>query len=234
MNTRLQKVFGAMAMALVLMCAGCATGPGVHPADPIEPYNRAMTEFNDGLDRAVFKPAATVYRDVVPSPVRTGVHNFFNNLRDVWSMVNTALQAKPQETVEQGMRVTVNTIVGLYGVLDIATELEIPRHQEDFGQTLGRWGVGPGPYLVLPALGPSTLRDSVAGLSADRYGDLVLRIDHVPTRNTTYALRGVDTRMQLLKAEELLNEAALDRYSFIRDSYLQRRKDQVYDGNPPN
>jgi phospholipid-binding lipoprotein MlaA len=223
-------------LMLSLTVAGCATSPSssnASAADPWEPFNRSMMDFNDGLDRAVLKPVAVAYRDITPSPVRTGVNNFFNNLSDVWSLVNTALQLKPQETVEQVMRVSLNTVFGFYGVLDIATELEMPRYQEDFGQTLGRWGVGAGPYVVLPVFGPSTLRDSVALFSADKYGDLVQRIDHVPTRNSAYAVRAVDTRMQLLRAEELLDAAALDRYSFVRDSYLQLRQNQVFDGNPP-
>jgi phospholipid-binding lipoprotein MlaA len=225
----------ALLLAFGLVLAGCAAPPmgNPHAQDPWEPLNRSVSSFNDGLDRAVLKPVASAYREITPSPVRTGVHNFFNNLKDVWTIVNTTLQVKPQETVEQVMRVGVNTVLGIYGVLDIASEMNIPRHQEDFGQTLGRWGVPSGPYLVLPVLGPSTLRDSVALFSADRYGDLVQHIDHVPSRNSAYAMRAVDTRMQLLRAEELLDAAALDRYSFVRDSYLQLRNNQIYDGNAP-
>jgi phospholipid-binding lipoprotein MlaA len=229
LRTGLQLLFLLLSLGL----AGCATPPNgnARAEDPWEPWNRSVTDFNDGLDRAILKPIATAYRDVTPSPVRTGVNNFFNNLKDAWTVVNAALQLRPQETAEQVMRVGLNTVFGFYGVLDIASELDMPRHQEDFGQTLGRWGVGAGPYLVLPVLGPSTVRDSVALFTADKYGDLVQRIDHVPTRNSTYAVRAVDTRMQLLRAEELLDAAALDRYTFVRDTYLQLRKNQIYDGN---
>jgi phospholipid-binding lipoprotein MlaA len=218
---------------VLLALGGCASGPQVHAADPLEPFNRSMTRFNEGLDKAVLKPVATVYKDVVPSPVRDGANNFFNNLRDVWSVVNNALQLKPQQTVEMCFRVGVNSTLGLLGVLDVATEMDIPRSTEDFGQTLGYWGVGSGPYLVLPVFGPSTLRDGVSLFTADKWGDPVGRVDHTPTRNTAYVLRTVDIRTQLLKTEELLDEAALDKYSFTRDSYLQLRKNQVHDGNPP-
>ena len=217
----------------LLALGGCATGPQTNPADPLEPFNRSMTSFNDGLDKAVLKPVATAYKDVLPSPVQTGVHNFFGNLQDMWSVVNNALQLKPQQTVEMCVRVGVNTTIGLVGLFDVASEMDIPRSTEDFGQTLGYWGVGSGPYVVLPVFGPSTLRDGVSFFSADHWGDVVGHVDHIPTRNSAYALRAVDTRVQLFKAEQLLDAAALDKYSFTRDSYLQMRKNQVYDGNPP-
>jgi phospholipid-binding lipoprotein MlaA len=217
---------------------GCATARmqagEVHPADPWEPMNRSIMSFNDSLDQAILKPAAQLYEDVTPSFVRAGVRNFFANLRDIWSGVNTALQGKGQATVEQGMRVAINSVLGFYGILDWASEMDIPRHKEDFGQTLAVWGVGSGPYVVLPFFGPSTVRDSVAQFTIDGAGDLVRQVDHVPTRNVAWAVRAVDTRQQLLRAEQLLEEAALDRYSFIRDSYLQYRRNQVYDGNPPD
>jgi phospholipid-binding lipoprotein MlaA len=230
----ISRLFAVVTLCVAAFLAGCATGPQANAADPLEPFNRGVSTFNDGLDQAVLKPVATAYRDVVPSPVRTGVHNFFGNLRDVWSTVNNALQVKPRQTVEMGFRVITNSTFGLAGVLDVATEMGMPRHNEDFGQTLGHWGVGPGPYVVLPVLGPSTLRDGVSLFTADKYGDLVQRVDHIPTRNTATVLRTVDTRMQLLRAEELLSDAALDKYSFTRDSYLQLRRNQVYDGNPPD
>lgn len=229
-----KRMFAAGMLCAAALLSGCATGPQANPADPLEPFNRSVTMFNDGLDKAVLKPVATAYRDVVPSPVRTGVHNFFNNLRDVWSAVNNALQIKPRQTVEMGFRVLTNTTIGLGGVLDVASEMGMNRYNEDFGQTLGYWGVGPGPYVVLPVLGPSNLRDGVSLFTADKYGDLVQHIDHIPTRNSTYVFRAVDTRMQILRAEELLRDAALDPYSFTRDSYLQLRRSEVYDGNPPD
>ncbi len=214
-------------MAMVVLLGGCATGPNAHPQDPLEPFNRGVYQFNEGLDRAVLKPVATAYQDVTPSPVRTGVSNFFNNLRDLWSSVNALLQARPREAAENFMRFNVNTFFGLGGVLDIATEMGIERTTLDVGHTLGRWGVPSGAYLVLPVFGPSSVRDTV-GLVADQQGDLVQQgVDHVPTRNTLTALRVVDTRAHLLRAGELLEDVALDKYSFTRDAYLQRRQSQI-------
>jgi phospholipid-binding lipoprotein MlaA len=215
------KRSGLWAGLLVLaLLQGCATGP--NPRDPFEPFNRSVTRFNDGLDNAVVKPVAQVYQGVVPSPVRTGVNNFFGNLSDVWSFVNNVLQLKPQAAGESLMRVSVNTVIGLGGVLDVATEMGIGRQRQDFGKTLGRWGVPTGPYLVLPVLGPSTVRDSAA-LVVDAKGDLVMQVDNVPTRNSLYVLRAVDLRASLLGASNVLDQAALDKYSFTRDAYLQRR-----------
>jgi phospholipid-binding lipoprotein MlaA len=208
---------GLLALALL---QGCAVGP--NPRDPFEPFNRSVTRFNDGLDEAIVKPVAQAYQDTVPSPVRTGVNNFFGNLSDAWSFVNNVLQAKPQAAVDSFMRVSVNTLIGLGGVLDWATPMGIERHREDFGKTLGRWGVATGPYLVLPVLGPSTVRDAAARV-VDAKGDLVLQIDNVSVRNSLYVLRAVDLRASLLRAGEVLDQAALDKYSFTRDAYLQRR-----------
>jgi phospholipid-binding lipoprotein MlaA len=219
-------------LLLALLLSACATGPNANPADPLEPFNRTMYQFNDGLDRAVLKPVATVYRDVTPSMIRRGIGNFFNNLEDVWSFVNNLLQLKGQAAGESLMRVNVNTLFGLGGIFDLATDLQIERHTEDFGQTLGHWGVGAGPYIVLPILGPSTLRDTVA-LPVDFKGDVVIQVDEVPTRNALVVLRAVNQRAELLKASTMLEEAALDRYTFLRDAYLQRRRNAVYDGNPP-
>ena len=208
---------GLLALALL---QGCAVGP--NPRDPFEPFNRSVARFNDGLDEAIVKPVAQAYQNTVPSPVRTGVNNFFGNLSDAWSFVNNVLQAKPQAAVDSLMRVSVNTLIGLGGVLDWATPMGIERHSEDFGKTLGRWGVATGPYLVLPVLGPSTVRDAAARV-VDAKGDLVLQMDDVPVRNSLYVLRAVDLRASLLRAGEVLDQAALDKYSFTRDAYLQRR-----------
>lgn len=218
---------------VVLLSTACATGPNANPKDPMEPLNRGTYKFNDAVDRAVLKPVATAYRDVLPSPVRTGVHNFFSNLQDVWSGVNNALQFKPRESVESFMRFGVNTVFGLVGVLDVATEMRIERHTEDFGQTLGYWGVGAGPYVVLPFLGSSTLRDTAA-LPVDLKGNLVSNIDDVPTRNSAIALDLVDRRANLLDASKILDQVALDPYTFTRDAFLQRRRNLVFDGNPPD
>lgn len=215
------KTSGLLAGLLVLaLLQGCATGP--NPRDPFEPFNRSVMRFNDGLDEAIIKPVAQAYQGAVPSPVRTGVSNFFGNLSDVWSFANNVLQAKPQAAADSFVRVGVNTLIGLGGVLDWATLMGIERHREDFGKTLGRWGVATGPYLVLPVLGPSTVRDTAA-LLVDSKGDLVMQIDNVATRNSLYALRAVDLRASLLRAGEVLDQASLDKYTFTRDSYLQRR-----------
>lgn len=225
-----------LGLAVLLGCAaalaGCASGPNANPADPLEPFNRSMFEFNDALDRTVVKPVATVYRDVMPKPVRHGVGNFFGNLEDAWSFVNHLLQFKGEGAANSLMRVCVNTVIGIGGVFDVASEMGIERHTEDFGQTLGRWGVGAGPYIVLPVLGPSTLRDTVA-LPVDVRGDVVAQQDDITLRNSLWALRAVDKRAQLLKAVEVLEEVALDKYTFVRDAHLQRRRNAVYDGNPP-
>lgn len=212
---------------------GCATGPNANPADPLEPLNRQVYRFNNALDDAVLKPAATVYVKVLPSPVRTGVNNFFGNLSDVWSFANSVAQLKLQDSAQTFMRLNVNTFFGLGGILDVATELGIDRHSEDFGQTLGRWGVPAGPYLILPLLGPSTLRDTAA-LPLDLRGDLLSGVSDIPVRNSMYALRLIDIRANLLRVGQLLEDAALDRYTFTRDAFLQRRRNDVHDGNLPD
>ncbi|MBP6406589.1 MAG: VacJ family lipoprotein [Proteobacteria bacterium] len=219
--------------ALVLLTTGCAARGDVASRDPFERWNRGVSEFNDNIDSVVLKPVAVAYREVTPPTVRTGVSNFFGNLGDFWSFVNSALQFKWQNAAENLMRVNVNTFFGLGGILDVASEMNIDRHREDFGQTLGRWGVPAGPYLVLPLLGPSTLRDTLA-LPVDRRGDPVQDINPQASRNATYLLRAVDARSNLLRASAVLDEAALDKYSFTRDAYLQRRRAELFDGNAPD
>jgi len=221
------------AAAAFALLAGCASGPHANPADPFEPFNRGVTSFNDTVDEAVLVPVATAYQRVLPSMVRTGVSNFFGNLGDVWSFANSVAQLKLQNSAETFMRVNVNTFFGLGGLLDIATEAGIDRHEEDFGQTLGRWGVGSGPYVVLPLLGPSTLRDTAA-LPVDRAGSVLGNMNDVAWRNSLSVLEAVDTRAKYLRAGRLLDDAALDKYTFTRDAYLQHRQNDVYDGNPPD
>lgn len=224
MNILRPRVLG---VALVVsLLAGCATGPDANPRDPLEPFNRGVSSFNDAVDRAVLKPVATTYRDVTPSFLRTGVNNFFGNLRDVWSVVNATLQLKPRAATENAMRVGINTLFGFGGLLDIATEMGIERTSLDFGHTLGRWGVPSGPYLVLPVFGPSSFRDAT-GFVVDSRVDLVGNMSDVSDRNVLYSLRAVDTRSGLLRASSLLEGAALDPYSFMRDAYLQRRESQI-------
>jgi phospholipid-binding lipoprotein MlaA len=222
--------------ALLLLCLGltaCASGPNANPKDPMEPFNRSMFKFNDAVDQAVLKPVATAYQDVTPKLVRQGVGNFFANLADAWSFVNNVLQLKVEGAASSLMRVGFNTVFGLGGILDVATELKLERFPEDFGQTLGHWGVGAGPYVVLPLLGPSTLRDTVA-LPVDLKGDAVSQVSENSVRYTLLATRVVSQRAGFLSAESIVDEGALDKYSFIRDAYLQRRQNAVYDGNPPD
>lgn len=226
------RIWRAAAAAALLALAGCASGPQASPKDPFEPFNRGVYRFNDAVDRAVLKPVATTYRDVVPSPVRSGVTNFFHNLQDGWSVVNNALQFKGEGAVLSALRFGVNTVFGFGGVFDIASEMQIERRSEDFGQTLGHWGVGPGPYLVWPILGPSTLRDTAA-MPLDSAGDASNRITDVATRNSVTVLKGVNQRARLLQATKMLDQAALDPYLFTRDAFLQHRRSQVYDGEPP-
>ena len=220
----------AAASAAVLLLTGCATSQ--NPQDPLEGYNRTVFRFNDAVDRTVLKPTATAYKNVTPSFVQTGVNNFFGNLSDAWSAVNNLLQGKPQAGMGDVTRFAVNSTFGIAGLLDIASEAGIPKHNEDFGQTLGVWGVPSGPYLMLPLLGPSTVRDTAA-LPADMAGDIWSYKEPVNWRNVGKAVNIVDKRANLLDASNLLEEAALDRYEFIRDGYLQRRQSQVYDGNAP-
>ena len=236
----------ALAWALVLCAAlasGCATvspaGPGAAAApaapatpDPWENWNRKVFAFNEGLDAAVLKPVALAYRDVVPSLVRTGVDNLFGNFKDVWSVANHLMQGKVQTSLEMGMRVLTNTLFGLGGLLDPATEMKLERRSEDFGQTLGAWGFPSGPYLVLPLLGPSTVRDTL-GFAAD------WRVSYVRLVNAdraVWALTGLDVvsvRTSLLGATSLIDEVALDKYAFLRDGYISRRRNALYDGAPP-
>ncbi|MDB5857834.1 MAG: lipoprotein precursor-like protein [Ramlibacter sp.] len=218
--------------AILLSLGGCATVQNPSPLDPWEGMNRATTRFNEGVDAVVLKPVATVYQKNLPPLVRRGVGNFFGNLGDVWSFVNSALQFKLQDAADNFARVQTNTLWGVFGIFDVASDLNIERHREDFGQTLGRWGVGAGPYLVLPLLGPSTLRDTAA-LPIDWKGDLVRRIDPVATRNIASALRAVHLRASLLRATNVLDEAALDKYSFTRDAHLQRRRAEIYELDDP-
>ena len=216
-------------LMLLAALSGCATtGPG-NPADPLEGFNRAMFKFNDAVDTVALKPAATVYKNVLPSFVQTGVGNFFGNLADAWTAVNNLLQGKLEAGMTDVMRVAVNSTMGLGGLLDIGSEAGLPKHKEDFGQTLGRWGVKPGPYVVLPMFGPSTLRDTVA-FPLDLKGDPWSYAEPTHTFVVGSVVRVVDLRSAALDASGLVEDAALDRYEFIRDAYLQRRESKVRDG----
>ena len=232
-KSALTEMMRRLSLLFLIALSGCASGPQANPRDPLEAFNRGMYHFNDAVDRAVIKPVATVYRDVTPSLMRQGINNFFSNLQDAWSFVNNSLQLKGQAAGDSLMRFGVNSVLGLGGVLDVASEMRIERHTKDFGHTLGYWGLGPGPYLVFPLLGPSTLRDTAA-MSIDAAGSLIAGIEHVPTRISTTALKLLNRRARLLEASDLLDQVALDPYTFTRDAFLQGRRSSVYDGNPPD
>lgn len=229
MDMRPPKLLISALCAVAL--AGCASHGD--PRDPLEPVNRAIHGFNEELDRVLLKPAAQGYQTVVPGFARTGVRNFFANLNDVTVVANDILQLKLEQGSRDFMRLAINSSLGLFGLLDIASEMGLQKQNEDFGQTLGRWGVGPGPYLVLPFIGPSSLRDGIGYYVDTEYTDLVRRHDEVPARNTATALRVVSRRADLLEAMRAIEAAALDPYEFTRELYLERRRTLVYDGQPP-
>ncbi|WP_230404640.1 MULTISPECIES: VacJ family lipoprotein [Undibacterium] len=203
------------------------TGIGNNPDDPLEGFNRSMFSFNESVDASVIKPVAQAYQTVTPNIVKTAVGNFFSNAGDVWTAVNNVLQGNFADGANDFMRFAINTTVGIGGLIDVATAGGMPKHQADFGQTLGVWGVPAGPYVVLPILGPSTLRDTVA-TPIDFKGDLLYSRGSVAFRNTTSVLRIVDKRAAALDAVNLIEEAALDKYVFIRGAYLQRRESQIH------
>ncbi len=227
LNMRMAAVCAVTGIAVLSGCA--STGA---PGDPLESLNRGIYTFNDGLDTVLVKPAAEIYQGVVPPVARTGVSNVFSNLNDVIVALNNLLQGKFAAGISDIGRVLLNTTAGLFGLFDIATVAGLEKHDEDFGQTLGYWGIGNGPYLVLPLLGPSTLRDTV-GRVADYKTDPVTYIDPTSDRNAAQGLRVVSRRAELLNASRLLDVAAIDEYAFVRDAYLQRRRNLIYDGNPP-
>jgi phospholipid-binding lipoprotein MlaA len=230
------RIAGALTLAAALACAGgCATVPadaGHNPADPFERVNRHVYAFNDGFDRAVAQPVARGYAAVVPRPVRNCVGNIFYNVGEVTNFVNASLQFKPGDAAADAGRFLVNSTAGLLGCFDVAKGMGLERNRQDFGLTLGKWGVPPGPYLVLPFLGPSTIRDTV-GEVPDYYTDAVSYISPKTDYYIAYTTRFVDRRAEFLDASGLIDSAALDPYQFVRDGYLQRRRSRIYDGNPP-
>jgi phospholipid-binding lipoprotein MlaA len=219
----------ALAVAVALL-AGCAAAPSRD--DPFEPMNRALYEFHDTVDTAVVKPVARAYIDVVPVPIRTGVSNVFNNIEDLISAVNDLLQGKLDKLDDDLARVLLNTMFGVGGIFDLASMVGIERGNEDFGQTFGAWGLPQGPYLFVPFFGPTTVRDGSGAIVRIMVGP-VGYIGEVPVRNSLYGLGAVDLRAQALGAGTLVETAALDRYLFIRNAYLQRRRYLLYDGKPP-
>lgn len=217
-------------IAVASLLGGCATAG--NSRDPIEGFNRVVFALNDGVDKAVLKPVAKGYDAVMPVPAKTGVSNFFGNISDVFIGVNNLLQGKVHDAASDAGRVVVNTTIGMLGFIDFASDFGLEKHEEDFGQTFGRWGAGPGTYLVVPIFGPRDVRDA-AGLVLDVYTDPVGGVHNVAARNTLLATRLVSDRTALLPAEKVIEEAALDKYSYMRDAYLQRRRSLIYDGEPP-
>lgn len=226
----LKNIVLLFSLALLSACASVPGGPT--EGDPFESYNRAMFSFNDGLDEYILKPVAEGYNTVMPSPVKTGVSNFFSNIGDIFVIINDILQFKFGQAVSDTGRFIINSTIGLYGLIDVSTELGLPKHDEDFGQTFATWGIGKGPYIVLPFFGPKTMRGA-AGFVIESTYDPVYQIKNDDAMWGTVSLRAIDTRYNLLKAGRIVEQAALDKYSFVRDAYLQHRKNLIYDGNPP-
>jgi phospholipid-binding lipoprotein MlaA len=222
------------ALLCLLLVSGCATVEGERdPRDPWEGFNRGVYRFNETFDEYVAKPVARAYVAVLHQEIRTRVGNFFSNIQDLLIGANNFLQGKFEDGVNDWARFAFNSTIGLFGIHDVASDFPgLEKHNEDFGQTLGRWGAGPGPYLILPFLGSSTVRDAT-GTAVDWAVQPVGEVRPIELRNTLYGLYFVDTRAQLLEASRILEEAALDKYVFQRDAYLQRRRSLIYDGRPP-
>jgi phospholipid-binding lipoprotein MlaA len=223
------------ALRTLVLAAGLAASCGAQAqvaSDPLEAFNRAVFSFNDGLDTVLLKPLAQGYQTLVPELARTGVSNFFGNIGDAWSAVNQLLQGKAEAAATMAFRVGTNTLFGIGGLFDVASDLGMERQSEDFGQTLGRWGLPAGPYLVLPLLGSSSLRDTAA-LPLDQAAGVSSLSSDNRTVAGLAALQLVNTRANLLGASKVLDDIALDKYGFVRDAYLSRRRNQVYDGDPP-
>ncbi len=220
-------------VGFLFMLSSCASNtPDGDVADPLEPANRVIFDFNEGLDKYIAKPIATTYQ-YTPSPMRTGIRNFFNNLDDVMTIINDLLQFKIEQGITDTMRIIVNSSFGIAGIADVATGWGLPRHNERFADTLGYWGIGSGSYLVIPIWGPSSVRDAV-GLTGDIYTYPLAYLYPVALRNSLQGLKMVNTRANLLATTDLTDDVAIDTYSFTRDAYYQWRQNQIYDGNPPD
>jgi phospholipid-binding lipoprotein MlaA len=229
-----------VAATAIVVLAGCSTTRSPDPRDPWEGMNRATFEFNDGFDKVLMRPVAEGYRFVMPGPARTAVANFFSNLNDPWVALNQLMQGKVERAIDDLGRFVWNSTFGLLGLIDVASDMGLPKHKEDFGQTMAVWGVDFGPYFVIPILGPSSVRDA-SGEAVGAFAYLPWQIpkwadfDHRVTWQ--WSLTGLDlvqTRASLLDATDLLEQAALDRYAFLRDAYFQRRRNLIYDGTPPS
>lgn len=228
-----KKWFGVCLLSLVFgLVSGCATTSSpTKENDPFEKMNRGILEFNLDVDRVILKPVAESYRKIAPTSVHKGIGNFFSNLWEPMTIVNDLLQGKAGQATNDTLRFLVNTTVGVLGIFDVASKLGLPRHKEDFGQTLAVWGVPAGPYLVLPFLGPGNLRDTVGLVPQFAYSDAVRYLDS-PDRFYVSGVRMLDTRFRLLDADRLL-EVQLDPYLFLRETWRQSRANLIHDGNPP-
>ena len=229
----LARIKRLVLLGVTCLLVGCASIPaGVEPSprDPWEPFNRSVFEFNEGLDTYLLKPVVAAYRFILPEIVREGIYNFFSNYSDIYTALQNLLQGKPDYAFNDLMRVAVNTLFGVGGLLDVATPGGLEKHKEDWGQTFGVWGVPSGPYVVLPFFGPSTVRDTF-GTAADLETDYLFKyVPDVGLRNSITGLRVINARNTFYEAGDLLDGAALDKYSFIRDAYLQRREYQINEG----
>lgn len=233
MNNMLRRF---VLLTALMAAAGCAHLPAGHisdPRDPWERYNRTVFEFNDSLDRAVIKPVAEAYRDYVPELAQRSLRNVFSNLRDVIITAHQLLQGKPQAAMTAGSRVLINSTIGALGLGDPASEMGLIKTNEDFGQTFGRWGIGPGPYFVLPLLGPSTVRDTIGTVADFSFDPIGSVFEQGAGRNIVYGLIAIDRRKDLLDAQDTIEALSFDRYSGVRDAWLARRRSLVYDGEPP-
>ena len=233
LNNIMSRFKNVLLILILTLLSACATVPGgPTEGDPFESYNRAMFSFNDGLDTHLLRPIAEGYDAVMPSPVKTGVSNFFSNIGDIFVILNDLLQFKFVQAIEDTSRFFFNSTIGLYGLIDVATPMGLPKNNEDFGQTLATWGVGSGPYIVLPFYGPRTLRHTGSLILETAYAP-INEIEDQDTYYGTFALETIDTRYNLLDESRIVDQAALDKYSFVRDAYLQHRKNLIYDGKPP-
>ena len=232
MNSHISKRLCRVAVAVVVLIglSGCATTAN-NPKDPFEGFNRVMFSVNEGID-VVVKPVAQGYDKVAPDPVKTGIGNFFGNIADIWIAANNFLQGKPADGFSDVGRVLVNSTIGILGLIDVASDMGLEKHSEDFGQTLGAWGVEGGPYLFWPIIGPRNIRDTL-GFAVDSAADPVMHVNDVPARNTMVGIRFIDLRASLLPADKVVEQAAFDKYNYIRDAYFQNRRNAIHDGNPP-
>ncbi len=222
-----------VSICLLLLSTACATDPQALAKDPYESANRRVFAFNEGLDAYVLKPSAQVYDTIIPRPVQNAVDNFTNNIKDVWSLTNLILQGQGASATYELMRIGINSTLGLAGLVDVATDLRLDRHNEDLGQTLAVWGVPNGAFLVVPVFGPSTVRDAAA-LPFDQYVTASRLFRETRDMNAMRAVQLLNTRSKFLAAGDLLDDAALDKYAFMRDAYLQRRRSLIYNGEPPD